>query len=444
MPDWTKLLAQHGPKLALGLLAAKQGGPQSVAAFMEGLQQGEMQRYQRGMDAQQMDIQSQRNARADEAQQAQLANMEKDNQRQQQAFEMQKFERALGLMQATGQQQAETAVDPIQAENALKQTAQSAAGAYGLAPDALTGFIPNMGPAISQRKKRQAQTLYERAEKTYGQEAMATDSVTIQTGELFGDVKPSQLRAMFESPAVDAAGAPAKPYIGKASAPTAGSFEEYVNAPPERQAVIEGARKRYQQADDKPAGTGGPSSRFWVMRNGKLIRITEAEYQPGDQPAATREQGRAVTAGDAADIAELNTSLDDLNTLERQLGQTGAASKVGAMLPNVVTEFTGWGESAKQRQAVIDRVKQVIGKALEGGVLRKEDEYKYVKILPTIGDPPEVARTKIAGLRTAITQRRGRRLETLGQSGFDTSKFDTAPTSGAISDPASDPLGLFK
>lgn len=309
MPDWKALLAQHGPKLALGLLAAKQGGPQSVAAFMEGLQRGEMRRYQRGMDAQQMDIQSQRNARADEAQQAQLANMETDNQRQQQAFEMQKFERALGLMQAAGSQQAESATDPVQAENAMMQTAQSAAGAYGLAPDALTGFIPNMGPAISQRKKRQAQTLYERAEKTYGQEAMATDSVTIQTGELFGDVKPSQLRALFESPAVDATGAPAKPYIGKASLPTAGSFEEYVNAPPERQAVIEGARKRYQQADDRPVVSSAskpegltPNARLdgTLRLRDRFVKETQAAQAVNTQLMLMKSSLEAVKRGAAA------------------------------------------------------------------------------------------------------------------------------------------------
>ena len=35
---------------------------------------------------------------------------------------------------------------------------------------------------------------------------------------------------------------------------------------------------------------------------------------------------------------------------------------------------------ARQAQADIDRVRQRVGKALEGGVLRKEDEEKYKKI----------------------------------------------------------------
>jgi len=151
-----------------------------------------------------------------------------------------------------------------------------------------------------------------------------------------------------------------------------------------------------------------------------LMRRSQAE---GRKPASNREQGRPVTSGDAGRLAELDTSLDDLAALEGVLGQTGAGSKIGAMLPNVVTEFTGLGEDSKQRQAMIDRVKQVIGKALEGGVLRKEDEAKYEKILPRIGDDPQVAATKIANLKAAITQRREREIEAREDAGYDVTKF---------------------
>jgi hypothetical protein len=143
----------------------------------------------------------------------------------------------------------------------------------------------------------------------------------------------------------------------------------------------------------------------------------------GKRPAATREQGRQVMTGDLGRIADLDTSLDDVAVLERELGSTGAGSRVGAALPNVVTEFTGLGEDSKKRQATIDRVKQVIGKALEGGVLRKEDEEKYAKILPTIGDDPQVARQKLAGLRSALQQRRTTFLESLASANFDISKY---------------------
>src|SRR6185295_18300405 len=98
--------------------------------------------------------------------------------------------------------------------------------------------------------------------------------------------------------------------------------------------------------------------------------IDRARLAKGEAPAKARN----VTSGDANRIADYNSSLSDLEKLKTELtnvaGATGAAAKAGAMLPNAITEYTGIGQQAKQKQAVIDRVKQVIGKAMEGGVLR--------------------------------------------------------------------------
>lgn len=172
-----------------------------------------------------------------------------------------------------------------------------------------------------------------------------------------------------------------------------------------------------------------------VGPDGKPVLVPRRDAA-GKTPATTREQGRQVMSSDANRIADLDTSLNDLVTLRNTVlptdpatGQpsefksTGTAAKVGAMLPNFVTEATGLGADAKSRQAVIDRVKQVIGKALEGGVLRKEDEYKYEKILPTIYDPPEVVKTKLDGLETAIKQRRETTLDALEDAAYDVSRF---------------------
>lgn len=197
--------------------------------------------------------------------------------------------------------------------------------------------------------------------------------------------------------------------------------------------------------EPKAAGDGEP-----------LVAIMGADGHPvlvprsqavNKRPANTREQGRPVTSGDAGRIAEFDTSLDDLTVLRAAVSgkpgvkdtpaekATGARAKIGAMVPNFVTEYTGWGSDAKSKQAVIDRVKQVIGKALEGGVLRKEDEYKYEKILPTIGDPPEVVETKLAGLEQAIKLRRTRFIESLGDANYDTSKFPAEYTPKGKADP---------
>jgi len=196
----------------------------------------------------------------------------------------------------------------------------------------------------------------------------------------------------------------------------------------------------------RPAAGGGAS------RNEPLVAVMGEDGNPvlmprsqaaGMRPASNREQGRAVTSGDAGRITDLDTALDDLQTLDAAIsevsGSTGTRAAVGAALPNWVTEWTGRGATAKSKQAVIDRVKQVIGKALEGGVLRKEDEIKYAKILPTIGDVPEVVKAKLEGLQSAIAQRRSRTLDSLADAGYDTSRFNARPQPGGERAPTGGP-----
>lgn len=395
------------------------------AAFWEGFNRS----------AQQIRAQKQQGAdrQSDKAmQQAQLENMKADNARAEQQARIERLMNAAKLLDGATTQQTEHATDPTQAENALLQRSQQLESAFELQPSALAGMVPSMTGPLSARKKRRAQELYDQAVKLYGEEQVANDAITIQH-EAFGAIKPSQLRALFAPPAVDATGQPAVPMTGKRTPPTPGSFEEYVDAEPGRRAHIEGSRRRYLQSDDRAGGNADePLVAVIDPISGKPI-LRRRSHAEGLQPAAGREQGRPVLSSDANRIAELDTSLDDVATLKQTLsvpGATGVRAKAGAMLPSAVTELTGLGTEAKQRQATIDRVKQVIGKALEGGVLRKEDEYKYVKILPTIQDPPEVAASKLTGLEEAIRLRRQRTLESLGDAGYDTARFQARPSRG--------------
>lgn len=181
------------------------------------------------------------------------------------------------------------------------------------------------------------------------------------------------------------------------------------------------------------------AAKFWVFRDGQPVRISESEYRRGDLPSNTREQGRPVTSGDAGRVADFDTSINDLAALKTAITATdhatGTTAAIGGAMPAWATDLLGWGVDAKKRQGVIDRVKQVIGKTLEGGVLRKEDEYKYEKILPTLKDTPEVAASKLAGLEQAITKRRATFLDALGDAGYEVGKFNARQPSGGRPDP---------
>lgn len=191
---------------------------------------------------------------------------------------------------------------------------------------------------------------------------------------------------------------------------------------------LAGGMQVYREPKAAPASKAG----IWIMRDGQTLRVQEEDIRVGDKPANTREQGRPVTSGDAGRLADMDTSLGLLEGLGTKLGTTGAGSKIGAILPNVVTEYTGWGADSKSRQATIDTVKQIIGKALEGGVLRKEDEIKYEKILPQIGDPPTVAKAKIDGLKQAIADKKQNLLDNLESANYDVSKFNARGDGGLL------------
>lgn len=150
-----------------------------------------------------------------------------------------------------------------------------------------------------------------------------------------------------------------------------------------------------------------------------LMRRSKAE---GRKPASNREQGRPVLSGDANRLADSDSSLAEAQKLTDTM-KTGNAAWLGTKIPDVVTEYTGWGSDAKVQEGVINKVKQIIGKAMEGGVLRKEDEIKYAKIIPKIEDPPEVANGKIQGLIQSLTEKRGFLVDSLDDAGYDVSKF---------------------
>jgi hypothetical protein len=183
----------------------------------------------------------------------------------------------------------------------------------------------------------------------------------------------------------------------------------------------------FQAKDVIDPATGKPTPANYDSRTGKYFRPDGTEIvNPGS--ASTRDQGRQVISGDADEIADLNDSLGLLSSMGVDIGKTGASSEIAAKTPNFLTEWTGWGRDAKSRQAVIDKARQIIGKSLEGGVLRKEDEYKYAKILPTIGDDPEVAKSKIVELFKTIEKKRQNKLDALHDAGYDVTRFLSRPT----------------
>ena len=80
----------------------------------------------------------------------------------------------------------------------------------------------------------------------------------------------------------------------------------------------------------------------------------------------------------------------------------------------------------KRAQTVDARMRsasQAFGKFMEGGVLRKEDEEKYRKMFPQLGDEVTVAKNKLAIVRRQLAQKYNDDKATMGKSGYDVSGF---------------------
>ncbi len=243
--------------MAMAFLAAKQAGPQAAAAFLQGIQQHQQQAKQE--QSQQLLQQSTLQTQAEQRRNLELDNARADEaaQRAQQQQQYSQTQDAIGSLDTYAQTFGDPnnpVSDPDAAQAAVTSRAAALAKAQGRPEDAFSSFVPQMAPVVSGKKKKQAQDLYERAEKTYGAEAMANDSITLKS-EAFGDVKPSALRAMFAPQATTPTGDPAKPYVKPANPVNAGSLEDYIQrkygANPTADQVLE-ARKTYNQIDDRP------------------------------------------------------------------------------------------------------------------------------------------------------------------------------------------------
>lgn len=170
----------------------------------------------------------------------------------------------------------------------------------------------------------------------------------------------------------------------------------------------EAAERRFregQSAADRRASAG----RAVTMR-GQDIADQRAKREPADK----------VTQGALKDLANLDTALESLTSLRKVIEAN--PDKIGPVSGRL--RYVPWlGASRQIVNADIERVRQEVGRAMEGGVLRKEDEEKYKRILPATEDIPEVARYKLdqleAKLKQDIQKYVGRQQE--GQRGRDLS-----------------------
>lgn len=82
-----------------------------------------------------------------------------------------------------------------------------------------------------------------------------------------------------------------------------------------------------------------------------------------------------------------------------------------------------WNWKAQGKKQIVAATKQLVGKALEGGVLRKEDEIKYNAILPSMGDSYNSAIVKANQLNSMLNIAYKAKIDAYKSAGWDVSAF---------------------
>lgn len=158
---------------------------------------------------------------------------------------------------------------------------------------------------------------------------------------------------------------------------------------------------RKAKAASAGVSTGASSLVSTIISNPELFsQLTptqKAQVAPALNAMGFTAFGKPMSDTAIKDITQSETAIESLNELKSKvqanLQYIGPISGLAAYNPY---------SKAKQVQSDINLVKQQVGKALEGGVLRKEDEEKYKQILATITDTPENAIYKINQLVASV------------------------------------------
>lgn len=178
------------------------------------------------------------------------------------------------------------------------------------------------------------------------------------------------------------------------------AYDPLTATPAERRKAADELARQKLAGQRPPQGSGGgtPSNAEAlanvVMENpgffDTLTPTERAKIAPILQARGFKDFGRPMDSVSMRRVAETAVARTGLQELRAMLAEN--EQYLGPI--SGLQQYNPWS-GAKTVRAKVDLVRQRVGKALEGGVLRKEDEQKYKNILATLWDVPELAINKV-------------------------------------------------
>ena len=154
-----------------------------------------------------------------------------------------------------------------------------------------------------------------------------------------------------------------------------------------------------------------------------------------DRIAQGSKWGRSLPPNQSVMLSDATYFPGLLNSLEKSISENKKYFDPLKWIYYSTNPYEIWAQSIEDD---LKRSMQLIGKFMEGGVLRKEDEIKYAKMLPKLTDKYEVAQNKIQGIRKMLADKYNGYIRDFANSGYDVSKFATIDTADNGSMPSNE------
>jgi hypothetical protein len=170
----------------------------------------------------------------------------------------------------------------------------------------------------------------------------------------------------------------------------------------------------------------------------KRLKLDERKQNFTESKPLKEEKQPAQKRLSPTDISKLNEAKNSQNIINDLNGVIDKYQDVMGPIEGSIRSSSlvkPFDERAKLFDADIRRIRQVIGKLSEGGVLRKEDEVKYLEMLPNMSDTPKVARYKARQFGDMLRRDYENHVKMLGDQGYDTTGLSSG---GGKSSPRKD------
>jgi hypothetical protein len=206
---------------------------------------------------------------------------------------------------------------------------------------------------------------------------------------------------------------------------------EKAKADQEAHAAAQTREQGFQQSEDDPNSPIAQSIREKVRATGirvpddasvtQMKRLGLIDLMASHQKQAHADQNKNRLPPDKVLAVNEGKQIPGmLGDIEKTIQQN--ADSFGPVMGKL-SSMNPYDTKAQTIDSQMRTAAQAFGRYMEGGVLRKEDEEKYRKMFPVLGETPELAANKLQIVKRLLAEKQNSNVEALRSAGYDVSPF---------------------